>query len=80
MFGCADRGMRRKRCNGRCGMTRSRLSRAGARRKIGWQHNEAVSLVPKLMLIHRSKNSVFGAWHGARLGIIKYPLGSARQH
>jgi hypothetical protein len=42
-------------------MTRSRLSRAGARRKIGWQHNEAVSLVPKLMLIHRSKNSVFGA-------------------
>ena len=61
MSGCARHGVRRRRCKGRCGTTRSRLSRAGARRKIGWQHNEAVSLVPKLMLIHRSKNSVFGA-------------------
>jgi len=66
MSGCARHGMKRRRWSGRCGMTRSRLSPAGARRKIGWQHNEAVSLVPKLM--------------HARLGIIKYPLGSARQH
>ena len=40
---------------------------------------KAVSLAPKLTLTTAPK-IVFGAGMAPRLGIIEYPLGSARQH